>query len=173
MQNQKHDALLRESARLAVEVQHIQAVAKTRDPEARYFVYCLLLQNDPETGMPRVYVGNTDNIYTRLLSHFTMSSSSSMCVKQWGPVRSVLEICRNCDKDDETHKVYEWMSMLGWLNVRGAAFCKPLLEKAPTGLADYKKAPQGRVWNNLSRAEIDNVWSYVSELSVAAPQQQK
>lgn len=96
------EPMLLQSARLAVSIRRAYAKVK-RDPAARYYTYVLLLQNN------KMYVGVTDNIYNRLLDHCLMSASSSIWVRQHGPVQRVIEIARDCARDDEAYKTLEYM----------------------------------------------------------------
>jgi len=151
------EPLLLQSARLAVSIRRTYAKVK-RDPAARYYTYVLLLQNN------KLYVGNTDNIYNRLLDHCQMSASSSVWVRQHGPVRRVVEISRDCCRDDELYKTLEYMEMFGWQNVRGASYCRPTMRAPPAALADFRRDCSRR-FDYLTRKEIDEVVSVVHELA--------
>ena len=86
--------LLYEAALLAAAIRHMYLGVKAH-LSARYFTYVLLLQQG------KIYVGSTDNIYTRLADHFSGSPSSALWVKEYGPVVRVVEICKNCRAEDE------------------------------------------------------------------------
>ena len=96
------EPMLLQSARLSVDIRRAYSRLK-RDPGARYYTYVLLLQNN------KMYVGSTDNIYNRLLDHCQMSKSSAIWVREHGPVQRIVEISRNCNRDDETYKTMEYM----------------------------------------------------------------
>lgn len=96
------EPLLLQSAQLSVSIRRAYARLK-RDPGARYYTYVLLLNEN------KMYVGSTDNIYRRLLDHCQMGKSSSVWVREHGPVRRVVEISRNCGRDDEAYKTFEYM----------------------------------------------------------------
>lgn len=154
------EPLLLESARLSVAIKRTYDKIK-RDPRARYYyTYVLLLQNG------KMYVGTSNNIYNRLLDHRLMSASSSMWVREHGPVQRVVEIVRDCGHDDETYKTLEYMSMFGWQNVRGASYCRPSMRTAPLALAEFCRDP-ARPFKYLSRQEIDDVEGVVRDLADA------
>lgn len=153
------DALLLEAARLSVAVRAAYAALK-RDPAARYFTYVLLLQNG------KMYVGNTDNIYQRLLEHCLMSPSAAVWVREHGPVARVVEICRNCTREDETYKTLEYMSLFGWEHVRGAAWCRPEMRAPPVPLAEFTREP--RPFEYMTRRDMDGVLARVRELAAGA-----
>ncbi len=147
------EPLLLQSARLAVTIRHTYARVK-RDPAARYYTYALLLRDN------KMYVGNTDNIYTRLLDHCLMGPSSAAWVRQHGPVQRVVEISRGCARDDELYKTLEYMSMFGWKNVRGARYCRRAMRAPPAALEAFRR-DSGRHFDYLSRREIDEVVAVV------------
>lgn len=151
------EPMLLQSARLAVSIRRTYAKVK-RDPAARYYTYVLLLQNN------KMYVGNTDNIYNRLLDHCLMSGSSSIWVRQHGPVQRVVEVMRDCSREDEAYKTMEYMSLFGWQNVRGAAYCRASMRTPPPPLADFKRDPT-KVFDYLTRLEIDEVVGVVRDLA--------
>lgn len=151
------EPMLLQSARLAVSIRRTYSRVK-RDPGARYYTYVLLLQNN------KLYVGNTDNIYNRLLDHCLMSASSSVWVRQHGPVQRVVEVSRDCCREDELYKTLEYMSLFGWKNVRGAAYCRPAMRAAPAALADFRR-DNTRAFDYLSRREVDEVVTVVRDLA--------
>lgn len=151
------EPLLLQSARLAVTIRRTYARVK-RDPAARYYTYVLLLQNN------KLYVGNTDNIYNRLLDHCLMSASSSVWVRQHGPVQRVVEISRDCCREDELYKTLEYMSLFGWQNVRGASYCRPTMRAAPAALGEFRRDCT-KHFDYLTRKEIDEVVSVVRDLA--------
>lgn len=150
------ELMLMKSARLAVNIRRTYTKVK-KDPSAYYYTYVLLLQDN------KMYIGATDNIYNRLLHHCQMSKSSSVWVRQHGPVKRVVEITRNCDREDETLKTMEYMTMFGWKNVRGAAYCRSALRGPPPQLVDFRK--DGKLFDYLTRREIDDVVSTVRDLA--------
>ena len=111
-----------------------------------------------------MYVGVTDNIYNRLLDHCLMSASSSIWVRQHGPVQRVVEIARDCARDDEAYKTLEYMTLFGWQNVRGAQYCRTAMRTPPPQLAEFKK-DAARHFDYLTRAEIDEIVSVVRDLA--------
>ena len=154
---QSLEPLLLQSARLAVSIRRTYAKVK-RDPLARYYTYVLQLQGD------KLYVGNTDNIYNRLLDPHLMSRSAAVWVRQHGPVRRVLEVSRNCCREDEMYKTLEYMSMFGWDNVRGAGYCRCVMRSPPAPLAQFKR-DASRHFDYLTREEIDEVLDVVRDLA--------
>ncbi len=151
------EAMLLQSARLQVAIRRQYAKVK-RDPGARYYTYVLQLQDN------KFYVGNSDSIYTRLLDHCMMSASSSLWVRQHGPVQRVVEISRDCSREDELYKTLEYMTLFGWQNVRGASYCRPAMRAAPAVLAEFRRSCT-RHFDYLTRHEIDEVVSVVRELA--------
>lgn len=149
--------MLLQSAKLQVMIRRHYARIK-KDQTARYFTYVLQLQNN------KFYVGSSDSIYTRLMDHSLMSASSSIWVRQHGPVTRVIEISRDCNKDDETYKTLEYMSMFGWHNVRGGSYCRSMMRSPPTPLADFVRDPT-RKFDYLTRREIDDIVRVVRDLA--------
>ena len=72
---------------------------------SRYFTYVLLLENGGKND--KIYVGDTDNIYTRLMTHIEMSPSSAAWVKMHGPVKRVLEITHDAQPGAERERFLE------------------------------------------------------------------
>ena len=142
-------SLLIESARLAVRIRKAYAHLK-ECPDAKYYTYSLLLQDG------HVYVGNSDNIYTRFMAHFEQSPDSSQWVREHGPVSRVLEIIRNSSRDDEHYLTLQWCDMVGAHKVRGAAYCRVDARQPPAPLATFRR-DAGRTFDYLSRPEIDEI----------------
>jgi hypothetical protein len=153
------EAMLLRSAQLSLAIRREYARVK-KDPTAKYYTYVLQLQDNA------FYVGNTDNIYTRLLDHTLMTPSSSLWVKHHGPVQRVLEICRNSSKDDEHYKTLHYMDMFGWENVRGSSYCRVQMFAPPDALATFSRAKEGE-FEYLTREEIDAVLDAVRDLGTA------
>lgn len=148
--------LLLRSARLHVAITRGYRTAK-RDQNARYFTYVLLLQGG------HLYVGSSDNIYRRMLEHFTMSPSSAIWVKQHGPVERVLEITVNSTVDDERYKTLEYMSLFGWEKCRGGGWCRTDVNGPPAALATFRRDRLD--FEALSRHEIDEVVAAVRDMA--------
>ena len=155
------ESLLLQSARLALTVRHQYARFK-RDPGAKYYTYVLQLQNG------KFYVGETDNIYTRLLDHKLMTSSSALWVKHHGPIERVVEVCRNSGKADELYKTLQFMTMFGWENVRGSSYCKVQMSNPPEALKTFSRDRDGE-FEHLTREEIDGVLGALRELEALLP----
>ena len=109
--------LLLQNTRSYLQLQKEYAQRKS-DARAKYYTYVLMLQNG------KFYVGNTDNIFLRLYQHYTMSAYSSVWVRTHGPVVRIVEILRNCSKDDEHYKTLQYCSLFGHQNVRGSWYCR-------------------------------------------------
>lgn len=114
----------------------------------RYFTYALLLQNG------KVYVGDTGNIYQRLMCHFQMSESSSKWVKQHGPVKRILEITYDAAPGAETERFMEYASIFGFEHTRGSYWCRDNMT-VPVGLQDFRRGQTTHKF--LSRSEIHEV----------------
>lgn len=153
---QAMQAMLLQSARLGLQVRREYERLK-KDPAAKYFTYVLQLQDG------KYYVGNTDNLYTRLLDHTLMTPSSSRWVQMHGPVDRVVEVARNCGRDDETYKTLQYMDMMGWRNVRGSGYCKAEMYNPPEALRTFSRTRDAD-FEYLSRAEIDAVLQDIAEL---------
>jgi len=150
------EPMLLQSARLSLAIRREYARVK-KDPAAKYYTYVLMLQEG------KFYVGNTDNIYQRLLDHKLMTSSSSLWVKHYGPVERVVEVARNSGKDDELYKTLQYMSQFGWQNVRGSSYCKVQMFSPPEALKTYCRARDGE-FEYLTREEIEGVLEAIAEL---------
>lgn len=148
--------MLLESARLTQNIQREYARVK-KDHRAKYFTYVLQLTHG------KFYVGNTDNIYARILDHVTMSDSTAKWVKLHGPVQRVVEVARNCAIDDETYKTLEYMVKFGWQNVRGSSYCKVDLHSAPKALDTFQRTRDGE-FEYLTPQELRAVMEEVQRL---------
>lgn len=146
-----------EAAKLNVRIRREYARMK-RDVGARFYTYVLLLQKG------KMYCGSSDNIYTRLLDHSLGTPSAALWVKEHGPIERVVEIARNCGRDDETYKTLEYMSLFGWENVRGAGWCKVDMRAPPAALETFDRDPV-RPAEYMSRKEVDAVWHHVCEMA--------
>lgn len=154
---------LLQSARLSLEIRNEYARVK-RDASAKYYTYVLQLQED------KFYVGNTDNPYTRLLDHKLMTPSSSLWVKQYGPVKRVVEISRNSSKSDEHYKTLLYMSLFGWQNVRGSSYCKVQMFGPPEALKSFARDRDAE-FEYLSREEVEAMEASIDELARLADRQ--
>lgn len=119
------EKMLLDAARLNLRIRREYARIK-RDPAARYYTYVLLLQRG------KLYCGSSDNIFMRLLDHTLGTPSAALWVKEHGPIERVVEITRNCSREDEHYKTLEYMSLFGWENVRGAGWCKLDMHRPPS-----------------------------------------
>lgn len=138
------------------------AAGVTPSNDKYYWVYVLLLQG--AAGQPCVYVGATNNIYQRLLDHYTMSERSSVWVRARGPVIKILELVYAAGPDDERYKYYEWCTVFGWQHVRGYKYCKVPAEQPP-GLVDFVRDRTD--FNYVSRAEMDALQGRVTTLAAS------
>jgi predicted GIY-YIG superfamily endonuclease len=145
------------ASRASVRLKKVLARAGRRDARARYFTYTLLLSDN------RVYVGSTDNIYGRLLEHYLMSPSSSVWVREHGPVRRVLEIVEDSAAEDEAYKTLEYMSLFGWESVRGGGWCRAAMRGPPAALADFQRTRAD--FRYMDRPEIAAVVDHVAALA--------
>lgn len=151
------ESMLLQSARLGQAIRREYARLK-QDTHAKYYTYVLQLQDG------KFYVGNTDNIYTRLLDHMLMTQSSALWVRHHGPVQAVLEISRNSAASDEHYKTLQYMSMFGWENVRGSSYCKVQMYNPPEALRGFARSRDGE-FEYLTREEIDAVLEAIRELT--------
>lgn len=140
-------ALLFRAATLAIAIRRRYEVLRV---ESRYFVYVLLLQQG------KLYVGSTNNPYTRLYDHYFTTSSSAAWVREWGPPVRVVELLRNCRDDDEQYKYMEYASMFGWENVRGGSSCRVIMDRPPPGLATFER-DFSRTFEHVPRTEIEQL----------------
>ena len=115
----------------------------------RYFTYALLLQNN------KIYVGDTCNIYSRLMSHFEMSESSAKWVKLNGPVKRVLEITYDAPPGAENERTLEYADIFGYENVRGGYHCKIDMSNPPGSLDNFKRGKMSHKF--LQRDEIRQI----------------
>ncbi len=153
--------VLFESASASVRVRQAYAKRK-RFIGDKFFTYALLLRDG------KIYVGNSSNIYSRLLDHTLMTPSSSLWVREHGPVQRVLEITVDAPKDAEAERTMHFMSMFGWENVRGASWCRVRMSSPPTGLSEY--VPGRMAHHFLSRDEIDDIMAKVENLATELPE---
>jgi predicted GIY-YIG superfamily endonuclease len=122
----------------------------------RYFTYALLLQDN------KIYVGDTNNIYMRLLNHFEMSDASSKWVKMHGPVKRILEITYDAPEGAENERTLEFSDIFGHENVRGGFYCKVNQNNAPDALHFFER---GQVKHNfMPREEIKRIERQIREL---------
>lgn len=151
------EGLLLDAARLSVQIRREYGRIK-RCPQARYYTYVLQLQGD------KMYVGCSDNLFTRLAEHRLMSPSAALWVREHGPVRRVVEVSRNCAPDDERYKTLEYMSLFGWENVRGAGWCRGAMRAPPAALAEFQRDP-ARSFEYMSRRDVDTLMRHVDQLT--------
>jgi hypothetical protein len=153
------DELLIQQCKINVQVRR-HLVERGIDPDtSKYYCYVLLLDGG------KVYVGQTNNIYQRLLTHFTQSRSSAKWVKVNGPVKRILEICVDCSDDDERLLTLKWMALMGVESVRGSAWCNVEMQNPPAQLSTFDAAACNHM-TYLSRAEIDHIHQEVAGLVV-------
>jgi predicted GIY-YIG superfamily endonuclease len=120
---------------------------------SRYFTYVLLLENGGKND--KIYVGDTDNIYSRLMTHIEMTPSSAAWVKMHGPVKRVLEITYDAPPGAEKERFLEYASIFGFQNVRGSWWCRVANSNAPFMLDEFVR---GQVSHNfMSRSEIRQI----------------
>lgn len=123
----------------------------------RYWTYVVLLQNNT------VYVGSTNNPYQRLLDHELQSESSSVWVRQHGPVVRILELVQGSGPGDEKYKYLEYCSMYGWQNVRGHAYCRSVQTSPPMGLHTFERDRAD--FDYLPRRDVDAIHAAVKDLA--------
>jgi len=114
----------------------------------RFFTYVLQLSNN------KIYVGDTSNIYARLISHFQMSESSAKWVRTHGPVVRILEITYDAPPGAERERFMEYASIFGFENVRGSCWCRDSMT-SPFGLNEFKRGQMPHKF--LNRSEIHQV----------------
>lgn len=148
--------MLLQSARLGMAIRKEYARLKV-DPAAKFYTYVLQLQDG------KFYVGNTDNIYARMLDHHTMSPSSALWVKHFGPVQRIVEVSRNSAKADEHYKTLQYMSMFGWENVRGSSYCKVQMFGPPEGLKTFSRTREGE-FEYFTPQEVEALEDAIKEL---------
>jgi predicted GIY-YIG superfamily endonuclease len=141
-----------------------RALRQTKvDANTKYYTYVLLLREG------KFYVGSTDNIYMRLYQHFTLSPLSAAWVRRWGPVQRVVEITKNCKKEDETLKTLHYCSMFGSENVRGAWYTRTDAVWAMSGADTYVPSIEATSMEHLSRWEIEVIQTEVDKLIAEFP----
>ena len=127
---------------------------------SRYFTYVLLLENGGKND--KIYVGDTDNIYTRLMTHIEMSPSSAAWVKMHGPVKRVLEITHDAQPGAERERFLEYASIFGFPNVRGSWWCRTANANAPYMMDEFVR---GQVPHKfMSRSEIRQIEKDIREI---------
>ena len=78
-------------------------------------IYILELENN------KYYIGKTNNISDRILSHFNENGSS--WTKRYHPIK-VIETIENCDSFEEDRQTKIYMKKYGIENVRGGSYCQ-------------------------------------------------
>ena len=124
---------------------------------SRFWVYVLELNNG------NFYVGETDNVWLRLVTHIVGGPSAPRWVKRHG-FRRVIEIVRNAEVDAETTKTLHWMSMFGWERVRGAGWCALDMAGPPAALNTFDRATY--TYDHLSPMEVTRVERTAREFSL-------
>ncbi len=130
---------------------------RKRRYETKFFTYALLLENG------KIYVGDTNNIYQRLLEHVTLSASSAMWVREHGPVRRVLEITFDAQEGAEEERTLDYMTMFGWENVRGSGWCRKRMLSPPAKLESHARGEMKHSF--VSRKGIDEIVDQVKRLA--------
>lgn len=127
---------------------------------SRYFTYVLLLENGGKND--KIYVGDTDNIYNRLITHFELAQGSAAWVKKHGPVKRVLEITYDAPPGAEKERFLEYASIFGFQNVRGSWWCRTANSNSPFMLDEFVR---GKMKHNfMSRAEIHSIERDIREI---------
>jgi predicted GIY-YIG superfamily endonuclease len=147
--------VLLESARINIRVRQEYKKLKRRY-DTKYFTYALLLGNG------KIYVGETNNIYQRLIEHFTMSASSSLWVREHGPIQRVLEITSNAPEGAEEERTLAYMTMFGWENVRGSGWCRVRMAGPPSRLETYALGEMKHAF--VPRKDVDDIVDRVKDL---------
>lgn len=128
---------------------------------SRYFTYVLLLENEGKND--KIYVGDTDNIYQRLISHMEMSQNSAAWVKKYGPVKRILEITYDAPPNAEKERFLEYASIFGFPNVRGSWWCRTTgNSNAPFLLDEFVRGQMKH--NFLNRQEIRQIEKDIREI---------
>lgn len=83
-------------------------------------IYVLLLQNN------KYYVGRTNNLDARILSHF--NANGSQWTRLYKPIK-IYKTYDGCDIFDEDKYTIKMMAKFGIDNVRGGTFCKLTLSE--------------------------------------------
>jgi len=78
-------------------------------------------------------------------------------------VHRILEVSRNCTKEDELYKTLQYMSMFGWQHVRGSSYCKLEMNGPPDCLAGFERTRDGE-FHYLTHAEVGDVCRVVEDL---------
>lgn len=147
--------LLYENAQTNVRVRR-EYGRRRRTYETKFFTYALLLQDG------KIYVGDTNNVYQRLMEHMSMSNSSAVWVRENGPVVRVLEITTDAGDRAEEERTLDYMSMFGWENVRGSGWCRKRMPGPPSRLETYER---GRATHSfMTRKQIDDIVERVQGL---------
>lgn len=140
--------------------------SKIKQNDARYFTYVLLLQDG------KIYVGSTDNVYTRLYDHFSGAETSANWVKEHGPPIRVIEIIEQSAPEDEHYKFCEYATKFGFENVRGGPYCRVVQSREPPCLRNFVYST--RPFQYISRDDINTIVTRVKFLiqktSKATPQ---
>jgi predicted GIY-YIG superfamily endonuclease len=132
------------------------SIGRVYGSQNKYFTYALLLKRGC------VYVGSTDNIYTRLADHTMMNKSASLWVRENGPIERILEITYDAPECAETERTLDYMSMFGFEKVRGASWCRASLRSPPADLLEFKR---GQVQHHfMTREEIEQIRDHVHQL---------
>jgi hypothetical protein len=150
------ETLFLEQARLQIKLRKRFRVERT-DPNARYYTYALLLQNEC------VYVGSTNCLYMRLMEHLHETAMSAQWVREHGPVIRVLEVSKNCKGVDEAYKTLEYMTMFGWESVRGAGWARVDMRGPPAALHEFVRTRTD--FEYLGRKEIDEAIAIARDLA--------
>lgn len=125
--------------------------------QAKFYTYVLLLQQG------KLYVGSTDNIFSRLIDHFTCSPYSALWVKEYGPPVRIVEICTHCSPQDEQYKYTEYADKFGYENVRGGGCCKLMMTHEPPSVTNFEKRDDA-TFTYLSRQDINDILFRVKTL---------
>jgi hypothetical protein len=148
--------LLFEAATKAVSIRNMYTDFWTHRAPARYFTYVLLLQQG------KLYVGSTDNIYVRLLDHFTCSPMSAVWVREYGPPERIVEIIVGGPSDTESYVFCMYADRFGYTNVRGGGVCKLMVTHEPQVVKSFEA--DGRILQSLPRSSILKIQGRVEHL---------
>ena len=152
------------AVRLRKELAMLRQSTGSNHMTKRWYTYVILLASPSSSDNPKIYVGSTNNIFSRLLQHRegTAASGTALWVQHNGGMKRVLEIVEDGGDELENWLTMKYMCLFDWKNVRGGTWTKLDLDGPPSALKTFDM--NGKQYAGLRRHAVDCISDEVEAL---------